>query len=676
MPQAGAPDGGKSSHLQPHRRSRCPIVVHTLLVHGDLVWKSGLGAFVALVFWVVARVRRGRARRWAANLPSALDLHSDRVVRGVLGGGAARSLTRGDEHEDHRDPELWISTPDGRIPLAGPIHVLAGSTATAKREFVLHGLAAGDQVIAHGTLERRAGTADYRSDPTTFVLTGAPITMCARTPAIAVPRLKVTSIALILATSVSLGYIAERALGAGWRGACASAHADACVLAATMPGGDNAGRMLLAVLDVTHHNTRADVDHRVEIAELVGDCDYAMRPLEQAQLWDELLATARRCNSPVEQQLALAQLGRFAEAATFTPANPKVPRLELLILAHAWLAAGDELDKVARKESHASRRRTLHCRADLFRAWGGDDPANSHLGRYPATPADRAVPQYWGAADRTCETEAAMFGRSVDTWYEFGQSYGAGRLAEVYATLAALDDDAVAAWGSRFWTAKYAQTYGSETADTLAVLDARAIHRAMTGDIAGALTDAASNDELAHRVYYVEERAPLHRQLSLFTPATDIAHDLPTPDAAHDAWWHELAHVFLRDGLPYAQNLDHRTREALDAAQLLGDGRPLAARLADDHELRDLDIIAVLPRITRGRAALLDAIRAMVPEHDPLGLHGFPFVGATRAFTRRVVLELAGDPASAARWADIFRRYDRALDDPRTLVGLALATAT
>lgn len=651
--------------------------MQTLLVHGDLVWKGCLVAFVVLVFVVIARVRRARARRWATNLPAALDLHSDGVVRGTLGGGTARSLATGDDHRDQRDAELWITTPEGRIPLVGTIHVLAGSISTVERGGVRHQIATGDEVIARGVLERRAGAADYRSDPTTFALTGDPITICARAPAIVVPRLKVTALALILATSASLGYIVERAFGAGWRGACASAHADACVLAATMPGGDNAGHMLLAVLDVTHHNTRADVAHRIEVAEIVGDCDYAMRPLEQAQLWEELLVMAERCNSPVEQQLALAQLGRFEEAAIFAPANPKVPRLQLLILAHEWLAAGTELDHAARKEHSDVRRRLLRCRADLLRAWGGDATAASWLNGYPATSADRAIPQYW-LPERYCDYEASLRDRPADPWNDYSHAASMWRSEEIYTTLAALDDDAVATWGHQFWAAAYARIYGSEDADTLAILDARAIHRAMTGDLAGALQDAAANDEHARRYYYAEirERAPLVRQLSLFTASTDIAHDLPAADDAHEAWWHQLAHVFLRDGLQYAQNLDSRTRAALDDAQLLGDGRPLAARLADDHELRDLDVIAVLPRITRGRAELVDAIRAMIPARDPLGVHGFPFVGATRAFTRRTVLELAGDRAGAARWAEIFRRYDRALADPRTLTALALATAT
>lgn len=651
-------------------------VLPTLLVHGDLVWKGCLVAFVALVFFIVARVRRSRARRWARSVPVALDLHSERVVRGVLGGGTARSRADGDDHHDVRDPELWITTPEGRIPLVGKIHVLAGTTITAVHG---HAVTTGDEVIAHGTLERRPGVSDYRSDSTTFELVGAPITLCARTPAVVVPRLGAVSIALICATSLSLGYIAERALGAGWKGACASGHADACELAATMPDGDSAGRLLLAVLDLQHHNSRAEVDQRVAVAEIVGDCEYAMRPLEQAQLWDELLAMARRCNSPVEQQLALAELGRFTEAATFAPAHPKVPRLQLLILAHEWIAAGNELDKQARTQGNYKRRRALHCRADLFRLWGDDVSGVDHLLAYPQPP-DHAEAQIQMTVDRTCEREASFVGRTIDPWYEFGTSTGTSRVAEVYATFAALDDDAVAGWGSRFWTSKYAAIYGTETADTLAVLDARAVHRAMTGDFDGAYRDALSNDELAHRIYYVDERAPLANQLLLYTQATDIPHALPPDNTAHhdehDAWWHQLAHVFLRDGLPYAEHLDRRTRDSLDVAQLLGDGAPLAQRLATDHELRDLDLLAVLPRVKRGGPQLVEAIRWMVPANDPLGVHGFPFVTATRAFTRRSVLDLAGDHTGAARWANIFQRYDRALDDPLTLVALALVTVT
>jgi hypothetical protein len=278
-----------------------------------------------------------------------------------------------------------------------------------------------------------------------------------------------------------------------------------------------------------------------------------------------------------------------------------------------------------------------------------------------------------------CEREAALLDDHLDPWWTFGSGYGESRLGEVYATFAALDDDAVALWGSRFWTSRFAKLYGSESTDTLAVRDARAIHRAMAGDLDGAYRDALDNDERAHRLY-VDDRAPLASQLLLYTQMTDIPHALPIDNNAHhderDAWWHQLAHVFLRDGLPYAEHLDRRTREALDMAQLLGDGAPLARYLATDHQLRDLDVLAVLPRVKRGRSELVEATRWMVPERDPLGLHGFPFVTATRAFTRRAVLELAGDHIGAARWANIFQRYDRALDDPRTLVALALATAS
>jgi hypothetical protein len=674
-------------------------VLPTLLVHGDLVWKGCLVLLIAAVFLVVARVRRSRARRWARNVPAVLDLHSDRVVRGVLGGGAARSLCSDDEHRDLRDQELWIATPDGRIPLVGAIHVLAGTATTVARGRVpaetprvlrrpdqsftgviaLHRVSAGDEVIAHGTLERRPGVADYRSDGTTFTLVGAPIAICARTPAAALPRLAAVSIALIFATSLSIGYIAERALGAGWRGACATGKADACVLAATMPGGDTAGRLLLAVLDATHHNNREEVDHRVAVAEIEGNCDYAMRPLEQAQLWDELLATARRCNSPVEMQLALAELGRFAEATAFAPANPKLPRLSLLILAHEWSGAADELDKLGRERGSQARHHQLQCRAELFRAWAGDPEAGPRLVLGNAPAVEQAMPQIVMHAVEVCPGEYSLLDRQLDPWYDFGTTYGATRVAEVYATFAALDDDAVAVWGSRIWSSKFARLYNDDSPDALAIRDAQAIHRAMTGDLDGAYHDALANDELANRIYYVDERAPLASQLLLYTEATDIPHDLPNADTkpdAHDAWWHQLAHVFLRDGLTYAEHLDRHTRAALDTAQLIGDGRPLAARLPDDHELRDLDLLAVLPRVTRGRAALVEAIRWSVPVKDPLGLHGFPYVTATRAFTRRSVLELAGDHAGAARWSEVFRLYDRALGDPRTLVALALASAT
>jgi hypothetical protein len=355
----------------------------------------------------------------------------------------------------------------------------------------------------------------------------------------------------------------------------------------------------------------------------------------------------------------------------FTPATPKLPRLTLLILAHEWLAAADELDKVGRS---SARRRAVHCRAELFRAWGGDPDAEARMLGAPVR-RDGAAVQFRMQQTPTCAAEAAALTEPIDVWYEPGTSDGNSRVSEVYATFAALDDDAVAVWGSRFWTAAYATIYGTETVDTLANLDARAIHRAMIGDLAGATRDAAENDELAHHIWYVSERAPLARQLQLYTRSLDIPHDMPSDDGAHDAWWHQLSHVLLRDDLPFAQQLGGRTRDALLAAQA-GNGAALAARLPDDRELRDLDLIAVLPRVVIERSVLEDAVRWMVPAKDPLGVHGFPWVNATRAFTRRTVLDLAGDRRGAAQWADIFQRYDRALDDQRTLVALALASPT
>jgi hypothetical protein len=86
--------------------------------------------------------------------------------------------------------------------------------------------------------------------------------------------------------------------------------------------------------------------------------------------------------------------------------------------------------------------------------------------------------------------------------------------------------------------------------------------------------------------------------------------------------------------------------------------------------LRDLDLIAVLPRIARGRARVLDAVRFAVPRFDPTGLRGFPWTIAVRAFTRATTLELAGDPVEAGAWRAVFARYDRVLSDPRVQLAL------
>jgi hypothetical protein len=107
-----------------------------------------------------------------------------------------------------------------------------------------------------------------------------------------------------------------------------------------------------------------------------------------------------------------------------------------------------------------------------------------------------------------------------------------------------------------------------------------------------------------------------------------------------------------------------------------GDGDELARLPRDGSEPRDIDVMAVLPRITRHRDAL---IRSLVwsPygnfEHDDSP--DFLLRLADRAADRRDVLRLAGGVAAdklAQQWAEIYQRVDAVLADRARLMALIM----
>ena len=110
----------------------------------------------------------------------------------------------------------------------------------------------------------------------------------------------------------------------------------------------------------------------------------------------------------------------------------------------------------------------------------------------------------------------------------------------------------------------------------------------------------------------------------------------------------------------------------LRAAQR-GDGMPLARALhAGTLWMTEADILAVLPRITRGREAVARQL-AWAPFSRPIGADWhFPWPQLNSIVLHRDLLRLAGAPAEAARWDAMYRRFDRALEDRRVLIALML----
>jgi hypothetical protein len=368
-----------------------------LLLHGDGLWKVLLVAFVAIVIAGTHLRRKLGARNRAKLATRMLDRDaSEGVVRGTLGGGSIATLvfvTTPPSDETtlrHRDPELWIETPEGRVRLVGDIQALSGSRTSATRNGVpkrtpfrdnplvhpplsdrthrfrrgrgislatLVELAPGDQVIARGALVREAGTeaTDYRENATAVSLeaTDTPIQIVAQQPRSAVARPSVFAFALLVGVSGFLGYKVEAALGSSWRATCLQDvplsedgpshivldNTQRCVLANTMPDQDDALERLSDRFDRTPVTNEAELEQHLELARLSGGCTSSLDHARRFGPPETLLAEAERCHNFGQQQLALIELGRFEEAARLgmISRNPG----PLFVLGGNWSAAAD-----------------------------------------------------------------------------------------------------------------------------------------------------------------------------------------------------------------------------------------------------------------------------------------------------------------------------------------------
>ena len=159
--------------------------------------------------------------------------------------------------------------------------------------------------------------------------------------------------------------------------------------------------------------------------------------------------------------------------------------------------------------------------------------------------------------------------------------------------------------------------------------------------------------------------------IALHTPATTIP--LPPAPAADDAHRVTLASerrlVQLRIGTPPEPDSDGA---AVLTAAAAGDGGPMS-REGRFFSVDDTSALAVLPRVTRDRAA---AIRQLVWHETPhpprFPSRAFPYDLAIHAAARRDTLRLADQPVEAARFESIYRRLAPILIDRHRTVALML----
>ena len=403
-----------------------------LVVHGDGLWKVLLVGLVALALVATLLIRKLVARVLARVATRQLDLdRGEGVIRGTLGGGSIATLAitainwSNDGVFNHRGGELWIETPDGRIPLVGDIQVISGSRASAARNgvpkrtppelrtnpsahrprlrdrmvatSVLLQLAPGDRVVARGTLVREpsAQATDYRESATTLSL-HAPIQIAAVKPRGAGARPSLVALALLSVAVGFIGYKIEEGLGDSWRHDCWNiphlstngpthvvlSNTNVCVLANAMPDENGMLEELSDRYDRTPITSEADLEQHLALARFSGGCAASLRFVNQRARPELRLAEAELCHDFGSQQGALIELGRFDEAARFGPIERRSG--SLFVLGGDWTAAAELADNEARNVRQpdadfdaATRDHVVlrwKCLAELMR-WNGGDRA-------------------------------------------------------------------------------------------------------------------------------------------------------------------------------------------------------------------------------------------------------------------------------------------------------------
>ena len=560
--------------------------------------------------------------------------------------------------------------------------------------------------------------------------------LASRSPRAAVARRSLPVYVAIVALCGLVTWRAAIPLGDHWRDACWDdvSHDDApvrlssfgvCGLAAAMP--DSRHRALSAArhrIEDSPYRDATTVANLIALARLAGGCDDATEHLMDLGRYDDAAGEARRCGNRRAEHVALVMAGRFDEAVQVAvpgDANERSTRYEHgalptgkeLVLAGRWReAAGAITDRAAAlgaRPYDADQRHDadikilgLRCSAELFRSWGGDAGAAARLRALAA--GDNGVACAPAMVELASDDELAHM-PDDETWprnYDVssqlrdlrwlrGQGAADSPFDGPEAVLSRPDD--VLSWSSagHAWIAKHVA--GAIRADAPPLLRAEtarwlAVARVLDGDIAGAT--AAANDALAaahdvaEHTYAFDDLPLLPKVIALYTPAIDATFsfdDLRGHGAEHDSTRfndrHQFAHLLVRHGDSIEDtdlSIDHDFETAMRRAEA-GDGEALARAMGGRYGSgwwRPSDIIAVLPRITTGRDAVVRQLAWSSPRQDSPLEFRYPWGVVLDAATRRTALVLAGDAADAAPWDAIYKRYDAVLADPKKLAALVL----
>jgi hypothetical protein len=536
---------------------------------------------------------------------------------------------------------------------------------------------------------------------------GGPLELAARAPRAAVLRLPRPVLALV-ATGVALlswqtmdnvGVVmSERCDEIRDSGARTSAagpleipDSHACAIAAAMPGSrEDALAALIRILESDPYRDERSVRRLIAASTLYESCPKTGARLLAHARPEAAERHARACGDYHTEHLALFAQGRFEAAASV------LPEAATLIAAGRWAEAARAVEATRRLtpgEAPLVSDRYRRCLAELLRAFGGDREAPARL-----RSLDSVHP---GACqEMLLELEPPEVRRSLlstttasDSHVLRQMRWAAGmeseqhRMAEgLLVTPDYLNYHAELSWLVAAERADVASLPREYRAD---LLRWTAVGQVLDGRIDTALATAGEADALAGPNTSPSRRSHEHMPamrsvVALYTPETNLSLDRE-PLAKVDAEVPAL-HTFelsfrtllLRTGalLRFHRHHGEIYHDALTAAQR-GDGEPLASRLEPGKGWSEADVLAVLPRIRTGREALARQLANLtsfdygyLSDHSYTYKHVWEF--AIHAAVRREMLKQAGLPEEAARWAEIYRRFDAVFDDRRKLVALMM----
>jgi hypothetical protein len=640
----------------------------------------------------------------------------------VVAGGRAFAARRG----------VPAETADALVAADPALHrprFLKASISNARLSIVR----AGDDVIALGQLETVAGTdeADNRTNASMRVLKplgDAPITIAARAARGAAIPLPVVGAVLIAGIVGVVGWRIEVALGESWEKTCWQARShfrddnwtpadapvdlsatNACVLAAATSSRNAALHDLSDIVAYNPYRDRATLDRIIALGELGGDCRELVKTLEGESRYDDMLVHARRCGDHSAELLALVYLGRFDEAAAVTTTEAererdRLPIAQVLVLAGKWteaaamadresVAAGEREHTPSQADAVAMTVLAYKCLGELLRFDGGDKAALDHLRALAAGPYGQTC--LAALAEAVPEPERATVlapqtGGLLETDVVKGELRAFAGLAPGFEitgpekTLATLDELDASSVGLALWLSEIAPPLGDDSAPSTRLHRERwlTVASVLAGDLAAGRDHAARalaiqlpDDDFEVSLSRID--LPMLPELVAFYAGEPVDVKIPVDELPRELWLHTYGSLLLRHGDPIPKDTYFGSRnaypKALEAAAA-GDGRALAVEMSNNDMSwwRDVDIIAVLPRIKLGREAVARQLAWSAPhDHERLEFK-MPWSMAMYAAGRRSALQLAGDTARAAWWNEIYKRYDQALRDRRKAVALAL----